>query len=286
MNAGSGGVSAVRRTTYKDIGIGWWYWIVPAFFGAGGVGAFFAIRSEPQDKATLGTCGLFFATISLLALLWPILRVRERPGAVFISATSRRAPYRGSLIPVSNVKLIISVVGGSVLGIASGLGLLFADSLEHRAKAGIAFVVYLGFSVAFVRAVSKRMFGILLTEDGVIWNEVLLGTGLVPWSEVSDARAYVHQEKYSNAPSLGIRFRNLDALKLSRSGRRKLEENQRRTGWHCYYHAESLLLPLPLIEQAILFYKDHPEARWELVTGSAVDKMNRQEGAEASRIRI
>ncbi len=48
--------------------------------------------------------------MSALGFLWPILRTREAQGAQFVANPSRRLPYRGILIPTSNVKNLIAVI--------------------------------------------------------------------------------------------------------------------------------------------------------------------------------
>lgn len=271
----------MRHSTLKDLNIRWWYWVVPLTFGGAGVGAFLARHSEGEDAATLLVCGTLFSTISVLGFLWPILRTREIQGAQFVANPSRRLPYRGILIPTSNVKNMIAVFGGSVLGLGALLGALFGDTSEHRVKGAIAFIVYLALLLMFLKAFVARKQGILLTDEGLVWNDQMFGTGLIPWAEIAEARCYTHRETYSSPPSLGLRIKQLENLKLSRITNRKLTENLKRWGWHCYYHSETVLLPLPAIEKAINFYNDHPEARWELVTGSALDRIAGLESVEA-----
>src|ERR1043166_753647 len=100
----------MQRATLKNLGIRWWYWLIVLAFGGAGIGAFLATKSEPESRTALIVCGALFSTISLLALLWSFLRIRERQGPEFISTSSRRVPYRGTLIPSSSVKLMITLV--------------------------------------------------------------------------------------------------------------------------------------------------------------------------------
>lgn len=271
----------MRRSTLKDLNIRWWYWLVVLTFGIAGVAAFLAIHLEGEDAGTLVVCGTLFSTISALGFLWPILRTREAQGVQFVANPSRRLPYRGILIPTSNVKNLVAVIGGTVLGIGALLAALFGDTSEHRVKGAIAFAVYLAVLLMFLRASVARKQGILLTDEGLVWNDQVFGTGLIPWSEIAEARCYIHREKYSSPPSLGLRIKQLENLKLSQTTHRRLTQNLKRWGWHCYYHSETVLLPLPTIEKTVNFYKDHPEARWELVTGSALDRIVGFEPVEA-----
>ena len=121
----------------------------------------------------------------------------------------------------------------------------------------------------------------MLTDEGLVWNDQMFGTGLISWSDIAEVRCYTHRGQYSSPPSLGLRIKQLGGLKLSWATNRKLKVNLKRWGWHCYYHSETLLLPLPAIEKTINFYKDHPEARWELITGSALDRITGFEPVEA-----
>jgi hypothetical protein len=271
----------MRHSTFKDLNIRWWYWLVPLAFGAAGIGAFSALNLQGEDPGTLMVCGMLFCMISVLGFLWPILRTRETQGAQFVTNPSRRLPLRGILIPTSNVKNIIAVFGGTVLGIGALLAALFGDTTEHRVKGAIAFAVYLALFLIFLKAFVARRQGILMTDEGLVWNDQMYGTGLIPWSEIAEARCYTHPEKYSSPPSLGLRVTELEKLRLSAATSRKLKENFKRWGWHCYYHSETILLPLSTIEKALNFYKDHPEARWELVTGSALDRIAGFEPVEA-----
>jgi hypothetical protein len=271
----------MRRSTLKDLNIRWWYWLVPLTFGAAGIGAFLVRHAKGEDSATLLVCCALFFTISLLGFLWPILRTREVQGAQFVANPSRRLPYRGIFIPTSNVKKIIAVIGGTVFGIGALLGALFGDTSEHKVKGAVAFVVYLVLCLMFLKSFVARKQGILLTDDGLVWNDHLFGTGLIPWSEIAEVRCYTHRENYSSPPSLGLRIKQLENVTLTRSTNRKLMENLKRWGWHCYYHSETVLLPLLTLQNMINFYKDHPSARWELVTGSALDKIAGFEPVEA-----
>ena len=273
----------MRHSTLKDLNIPWWYWLVVLAFGVAGIAAFLAIRLEGEDAGTLVVGGILFSTSSALGFLWPILRTREIQGAHFVANPSRRLPYRGILIPTSNVKNLVAVSGGTVLGIGALLAALFGDTSEHRVKGAISFAAYLGVFLLFLRASVARKQGILLSDEGLVWNDQMFGTGLIPWSDIVEARCYTHRQKYSSPPSLGLRIKQLENLNLNKVTSRRLQENLRRSGWHCYYHSETVLLPLPTVEKTINFYTDHPEARWELVTGKALDRIVEFESLETTR---
>ncbi len=266
-----------RRATLKDIGIRWHYWLYCFVFAAFGTGSLFAIHIEPQSKSTFLVTAGFFFTISLLSLLWPILRTQEQQGAQYISAPSQRIPLRGTLFPVSKVKLLLGVIGSSICAVVALWCLLFDDNSEHRVKSGIAVIAFIWLLCLFLRSVIQRRPGILLSTDGVLWHDYMMDGCFVPWAEITKANSYIHRAKYNNAPSFGLKVNNLDTLNISSSCRKKMNENFRLHGWHLYYHAESLLLPLAAIELAVAFYWHHPEARWELGSGAEIERITKFE---------
>jgi hypothetical protein len=266
----------------EDLDIPWWYWLITVAFAVVGTAAFLAARSEKEDVALLVGCGTLFSTISVLGVLWPVLRTREIQGVRIVASPSRRLPHRGVLIPTSNVKNLIALIGGTALGMGALLAALFSDNTEHRVKGALAFAVYLGVFLTFLRATVARRQGIMLTDEGLVWNDQMFGTGLISWSEIAEVRCYIHRERYSSPPSIGLRLKQLGNVNLSSQTNRKLTENVRRWGWHCYYHAETLVVPLPAIEKTINFYKDNPGARWELATGTAVDRIAGFESLETT----
>jgi len=184
-----------------------------------------------------------------------------------------KSQFQGLLIPISQVKIYLLLLGGSVFAIFGLLTVIFADTLEYRVKGALAFFFYVGFAALWFRGMSKQQKGILLSEQGIVWQEIMLAPCFIPWGSISDARAYSHRERYGTSPTLGLLIQNLDSLDLSRRTRNKLTENVRRFGWHFYCHAETLLVPLGVVERAIVYFLRHAEARPELVNGAALDRI-------------
>ncbi len=258
----------MKRPTFRDIGIRWWYWICAAGFGLVCAGSVYGSRIEPENERSILLCGAFFGVISLLAFLWPVFRIRERQGIEQFITPTRRVPCRGVLIPISRVKIVIGLLGGSICGIGALLCALFADEPKNRIEGALAFAGYLGLLITFLWQASKRRPGILLTSQGIVWSDYLYSTRLVRWDEITACKTYLHQGEYNKSPSLGVQFYHLERLELSAGTKRKLTNNFRRWGWHCYFHAESLLVPISDVEQMINFYRHNADARSEFVNGS------------------
>lgn len=264
----------MRRATLKELGIRWYYWLIPSAFGVAGGAAISAIKIEPESRTELITFGLFFCATSLLAFLWPILRTQEKQGVQYVSIRDRES-HEGILIPLSKVKFRLALIGGTIFGVASLLAVIFADDIENRVNGGIAFAAYSGLAVLGLRRGLARRFGILLTEKGIFWQEPLLAPCFIPWNEISATQIYDHPEQYGRAtPTFGLLVRNLESLNLNSRTKKKLIENRHRFGWHLYFHGESLLFPLELVERAVNRYVAHIDFRGELSSGAALDRIN------------
>lgn len=262
----------MKRASLNDFGIRWTYWVVASGFTIAGAFAIYAIRIEPQSRVELMLYGAFFVTIGFLAFLWPVLRVREQQGIEHIITPHRRIPYRGTFVPVSYAKIGICLIGGTALGIGALLAALLTHDPADRIKGALAFAVYVSFFMIFIWQMFSRRPGVLLTDDGLVWNDYFFTTGLIRWDAVEAARMYIHCGKHNKTPSFGLRLRDVGNLRLSGNIQRKLTQNANRWGWHCYYHAESLLVPLPILEEVVNFYRQHPSARPELTTGSSMSR--------------
>ena len=110
----------MKRPTLSDIGITWCYWVSAAGFRFASAEAVYAVRFEPQSKGTILLCGAFFGLVAILAFLWPILRIREAQG-IRVIHPDHRMQFRGVLIPISQVKIVIAVLGGSICAIGAML---------------------------------------------------------------------------------------------------------------------------------------------------------------------
>ena len=245
----------------------------------GGV-AFLATRAEPENRGSLIGSGVFFLAVCVLGFLWPILRLRERMGTEFIGSPSRRLPFEGTFIPASKVKVVLLLVGATIFGISCIVLGFYSTEAEYRAKGALGFIGYACFLVVSGWSVAQRRPGILLTESGIVWIDYLYATGLVPWADVDRVQIYLHQSRHNKTPTLGILFKNLEGIQLSDRARKKCVENCSRYNFHCYYHSESLLIPLSVAQNLILYYRDHAVYRRELIGKSVSEKINAGERFE------
>jgi hypothetical protein len=266
-------MQAARHTSFKELGIKWHYWLVPAGFCAAGIGAFYAINVEPEGRNTFIICGTFFLVISILAFLWPILRIMEKAGAKVTSLRSTSGEYRGLFIPMSKVKSRITIVGGSLMGAGALLAVLFSGNPEYQVKGGLAFAVYIGLGGPWIYRYLKYEPGMLFTKNGILWHDPSLSPCLILWENVMFWGIYDHREKYSNPPSIGVILSDAGLADMSKSTRQKLDENRRRFGIHFYYHGESLLVPLAKLTAIGDYYRQYPESRDELTCETALMRL-------------
>lgn len=270
----------MRQATLKELGIKWYYWLFPSVFGVAGLGAILAISTEPESRSELLGFGALFLSLSLLVFLWTILRIRERQGVRFVTVAADRfnSSNQGILIPASEVKDTIMVVGGSLMGLGALAIALFAHDFESKIKGGVAFGGYVFLGVIWLKG-TKRHCGILLCEDGIQWRESMLQCIHIPWQYIQSAQVYLHREQYSTTPTFGVCL-SVENLAFGKRTVRKLKENVRRHGKHLFYHGESVLVPLELIERTVTYYLQNPNARKELGTGAALRHFEEYEGKE------
>jgi hypothetical protein len=271
----------MRRATFKELGIRWHYWLIVFTFAVAGIVALVAITFEPEDRGLLLVCGAFFLIVASLALLWPLLRVREPQGVRFGSVRVDATQHVGVIFPTSKVKKRITLCGATIFGLVGLWGLFNADSVEIRVKGGVAFALYAGFLILCFRHGLAWQSGITLTKEGIVWGELMMKPCFVPWTQIAAAKVYAHKEKYSTSPTFGLLIDDLSKVEISTSARRKFQSNVRSSGWHLYFHGETLLVPLPVVESTINFYLHHPVERGELPTGAALERIVKMDGIGA-----
>lgn len=260
----------------RDLGITWSYWLSVSVLGIAAITAIIITvtsHDPAEDKGVILGCGTLFAALSMLGLLWPVLRLRERGEATFSWLSSDRQRFTGLLIPVSRVKTHLTWVGSLVLGGGALWLACSADSLEHRLKGLLAFVVYLGVIVVFVRPTARKRPGILLTERGILWHPFFNAPSFIAWDNIQQARRFSKRERYVASPAFGILVMDLAQIVTSKAARKNAAAEVARHGYHFIYNAESLLWPLKYPEDAISFYLFHPQLRHELSTGAALDRV-------------
>lgn len=263
----------MRRASFSEIGVRWYYWLIAVAFGLAGVGGFAAVRVEPESRSTLITCGAFFCIVSVLSFLWPFLRIREQQGPRLVEVRLERMDLRGILMPVSRVKLYIGLIGASAFGTFGLLATVFAESSEHRVKGGIGAIFFFAFVFLCLKNGIRRKMGILLTPQGVVWQDMLVRPMLLPWEQVAAAAIYTHQDKYSAHPALGLRLRDMRALNLSGRLERKLTDHAARFGFHLGFNAESLLVPLETAMRSVWFYLKNHEKRSDLLSQTGLERI-------------
>jgi hypothetical protein len=167
------------------------------------------------------------------------------------------------------VKIWIALIASSAFG---GFGLwavIAGESLEHRVKGGISLAFYAVVLAILVGNLVRWTPGVFLTSSGIDLREPFSARCMIPWEKVVWAETYEHHGKNARVPSVGLLLADADLVGVKPRIRKKLERNQSTCGFHLYCHAETVLFPIKTFAAAIQFYAQHPEARNELVDGSA-----------------
>src|SRR5262249_38542938 len=151
----------------------------------------FATFSQPRpDQSSQRLIGILFLALGTLGVLWPALRLREREELKFARLRSRDHFYEGILVPVSRAYQIVTSIGSLVLA-ALSLTMAITDKTgDMRAEAWCGFVAFLGIFVVFSTTLARNKPGILLTSDGIVWNEFFHNPAFIEWNNLSRAEAF------------------------------------------------------------------------------------------------
>jgi hypothetical protein len=171
-----------RRATWAELGIRWPYWASAEVSLAVGLAVFYLGSVNQADRGLNYFFGSFFGLISLLAVAAPLLRLREQQGAIYSPQPQRRLPHQGIFIPRSSAMTMIYLFGGIL---CFGVLLFIVLTTKHsrfRVKAGIGLAGYAFLGLHFLRSFSSRRPGIILTKDGIEWNEPMLAPCFIRWT--------------------------------------------------------------------------------------------------------
>jgi hypothetical protein len=263
----------MRQASLSEIGVRWYYWLIAIAFGLAGIGGLAAVRIEPESRSTLIACGTFFCIMSVLSLLWPVMRIREQQGPRMVGTRLERMELRGILMPISRVKLYIGLIGASAFGSFGILATVFAESAEDRLKGGMGAIFFFAFVFLCLKNGIRREMGILLTSQGVVWQDILMRPIFLPWEHITAAAIYAHKDKYHTHPSLGLRLKDMRLLALAGRMEKKLAGHAARFGFHLSVNAESLLVPLETATSGVWFYLKNCEKRSELLTEAGLERI-------------
>jgi hypothetical protein len=97
----------------------------------------------------------------------------------------------------------------------------------------------------------------------------------MPWNVIADVSLFHKKEPYVDpVPTIGLNVTDPEAVQTTKHTRKKLLDSKVRHGWHLFFFAETLTVPLVLATRAIQFYLTHPEYRRELGTSSGLARID------------
>lgn len=264
-----------RQVTLRELGVRWYYWLIAFGFGAASAVSFWAIRLEPENRLQLAICGSFLGTICLLSGAWPLLRVMETQGVKRETLRLNLRSEPAILFPLSKVKVWIAAIGAVAFAAFGGASVFLADSGEHRVRGGIAMAFFGAVLVVLGRNLIRWRPGIFISSSGIDWRESFGSRHIISWDQFVWADVYEHREQYATVRSVGLLLRSLDQISSKRRVREQLLRNFSAHGFHLYLHSESVLIPLEILARTLQFYASNPEARNELVDGTAYGRIAR-----------
>ncbi|HEX7861397.1 MAG TPA: STM3941 family protein [Verrucomicrobiae bacterium] len=235
----------------------------------------FALTTEPNPNEHLNfrLIGVLFLALAGLSILWPVLRLREKEELRFATLKSGNELHVGILVPVSPANQLILGIGSLVL---AGLCLTMAlsdDVPSARMKGWLGFAIFLGAFIVFIITILRNKPGILLTEEGIAWNEYFHGPAFIAWEQITRAEAFLKQERYTKSHAFGLAVRDPNQIRASLgtigSAKQRFNEN----GFHFLYEAESILFPPADLQSLVQHYLDNPHRRLALSTGATLDQL-------------
>jgi hypothetical protein len=139
LNASALSVAAMRKISMKELWVGWLYWsMVAVLIGFACLGLWGVIYGDTEDRSVMMGASVLFSGLVVCAIVWPILRVRERAGIQLEMVRFGEVNGEMVLIPTSRVKHSIFLAGSLLMGLGAFAILLQAHNSEYRAKGAIA----------------------------------------------------------------------------------------------------------------------------------------------------
>ena len=260
----------------KELGVTWVYWLcIAVFLGMFAGGLFLALTGQGDDKFAGIAASLVFFAFGAGGLAWPLLRSREAGSVAteFVHAFDMHC--EGILIPASRVKEIMTLAGSLLLSAGTLAMVLFADTLEHRVKGGLAFLFFTGVFVLSLKFYSAGRKGVLLVPNGIIWREMMRPPSFVEWISISRSGVFRKPQPYSKpAWAFGLDVGEPASIKTTTWGRKRILGAKRKHGWHFHFLAETITVPLPVLGGAIQYYLLHPEARGEIGSATSLARIS------------
>ncbi|MEU6562930.1 hypothetical protein [Nocardia nova] len=240
-----------------------------------------AVSHDDSLRAAYGLVGVLLG-ISFVAVLLPGLRVRRKQLPDGVTAGHRQDSSPGLRILFANnytvvLWLIVAVVFLVLRGIAFLAHLSDSDGSEHSAGIGGIIVVVIAvalaaFMISYLVRGRRRRGSVLIDPDGL---SLSFGSSArtISWTEIGNVSPCIvnNSRAVRINPTPGQRIQvNESRSLLDKMQRGFYEENMD-------LHAHALRIDPPLLLHLVHYYWLHPEARDELNSEAAVDRMRRGE---------
>ncbi len=203
----------------------------------------------------------------------PSVRTMERSGR---SRTGLSFPYAGDKIRVAGLAALC--MGAATAGFA-----LFPDSFADPGESVTGIRAFGAFGAIFFIGGGAL---VLVKKAGNEWHLTLLPEGIVavaggsssfaPWDAIASVRAvdftFYSRGAAINEPFIGLNATDTDRIEISKAGRMLMKTN-RLMGTDLAYPMRTLDVDPATLLFAIRFYLEHPEARSELESQAALQRV-------------
>ena len=266
----------MRTINKNELKLSWVYWLSISFFIAAFVGSLALTTSSNTSDKKVGAAGvvIFFA-FAACGIVWPILRRREQQGIATEFVRTADTHCEAIFFPGSRVKEYLTLTGSGMLAAGAIWMTFIADTLYNQVRGGFGAAFMSGVFFLCLRTLAHGRKGILLLPTGIIWREMFRAPYFIPWEAIAETELFEKKEPNNPNPILtfGIRVTNQDCVKTTSWARATMVRSKVQHGWHLYFFAETICVPLTLVFAAVRLFQGQPEARNEIGTSAGLARV-------------
>jgi len=143
-----------------------------------------------------------------------------------------------------------------------------AESHLDRLRAGLGAIVVGGAFFLCLKTYFDGRKGIILLPGGIIWREMFRAPCFIPWEAIEETALF--EKKVPNNPKLvltfGINVKHPALAQTTRWARGAMIRSKAEHGWHLFFFAETICVPLALVLVVVRLFHGQPELRREIGT--------------------